>query len=404
MDKSQIAVLLQELAPLIEQRQAKLGLYLEKPESFNIFEVISDQYKKENLHSAILEFLLKNEPSFLKLFLKHLDNLKCLDGSVGNRLKTYFDTGSNIFVQREAGRREAGRVDILIHNGKQAIIIENKIKDAHDMNTQLCRYYHYAQQRGLEVVAIIYLPLSNHKEPPIELYQCDICKANKTCIGRNRFDFASLRKFTKILNIQSLVEILTQCTPEQEDMNMLVRHYANLLRKIGAKSMTETENIAVIKEIFSKKDSLQAAYALAEIWHDKENYIRHAVNEVLCNSLRKEGYSDADDIFWDKRNKLLVKPLTGNDYFQRIIYKPQWFTLALEPKDSSMKQDADIVLSSLNCRYLTHLTPPEGNAFFSHRNFYFKELNPQDTLEEIVNQCMVCFGKLQKLATTYCKK
>ena len=73
MDKSQIAVLLQELAPLIEQRQAKLGLYLEKPEFFNIFEVISDQYKKENLHSDILEFLLnfsllKNLKYYFSLF------------------------------------------------------------------------------------------------------------------------------------------------------------------------------------------------------------------------------------------------------------------------------------------------------------------------------------------------
>ena len=88
-------------------------------------------------------------------------------------------------VEREAGTRELGRVDLLIHDtaSRQAIILENKINDAADQKRQLDRYIKYAQSRSLHVQAIVYLSLDGSKKAPLteDGFDALVCNAAAFC-------------------------------------------------------------------------------------------------------------------------------------------------------------------------------------------------------------------------------
>lgn len=77
---------------------------------FNIFELISDTYYKENFHSDIIAKLLEHE-TVLKNFLDFIN----IDGS------KYLNNDYSVV-------REKNKIDILIKTDTSCIIIENKLR------------------------------------------------------------------------------------------------------------------------------------------------------------------------------------------------------------------------------------------------------------------------------------
>ncbi|MCW3789284.1 PD-(D/E)XK nuclease family protein [Plebeiibacterium sediminum] len=131
-------------------------------ESFNglnIFEMVSDIYHRENMHSDVLQVLLApsanhgENDKYLKLFMEFISK----KSSYKIELTQW---GTNIIVSREEGRR-----DITILENNKAVIIENKINDAGDTTNQIPTYYYQLKSRKIEVVAIVYLTLNQGKEP-----------------------------------------------------------------------------------------------------------------------------------------------------------------------------------------------------------------------------------------------
>jgi hypothetical protein len=128
---------------------------------FNLFHLISDVYYRENLHSDIMQAIISPTGShgqgdrFLGLFLSFLRE----HHGIGLEIDNY--TNAQVF-------REAGRIDLLIcdESSKRAIIIENKINGAADMNRQLVRYLEkVTMDFGYTCDAIIYLCLNQKKSP-----------------------------------------------------------------------------------------------------------------------------------------------------------------------------------------------------------------------------------------------
>ena len=127
--------------------------------TFNIFNLISDKYHRENFHSDIIAALLDRKANhneqnkFLNEFLKLINRIKSIV-----RLSDF---------QNSIVTREKGRIDILIRDevSRKAIIIENKIKNAGDTYRQLPKYIEYTEGENYEVVAIVYLPLDINKTP-----------------------------------------------------------------------------------------------------------------------------------------------------------------------------------------------------------------------------------------------
>lgn len=126
---------------------------------FNIFNLISEKYYYENLHSDIISVFLnvegqhKERDKFLNVFLCLLQ-----------RIKPELDLDSEDFTCTKISR-EMHHIDILIQDDRtgKAIIIENKINNASDTNRQLPTYVEKIGEEN--VSAIVYLPLDPKKRP-----------------------------------------------------------------------------------------------------------------------------------------------------------------------------------------------------------------------------------------------
>ena len=137
---------------------------------FNIFELISDIYYRENFHSDIIAQLLRNE-IILKNFLDF----------IGVDKSKY----ENCEVEREESK-----IDILIKTEKNCIIVENKLNWAKDMPEQLFRYYNECKNnKKLEVDKIVYLSPNSWKQPEEQSIKEIPKELIKIIIGYERMAF-----------------------------------------------------------------------------------------------------------------------------------------------------------------------------------------------------------------------
>ena len=141
----------------------KFQVNLEKqrmPLGLNLFELISDYYYRETLHSNILHAFLdpagkhQAQHTYLYLFLEFLRTQHSVKIDLAHYCKVVVE-------------KEKGRIDILIRDevSKRAIIIENKINGAADQHRQLPGYLEYLEKKGYTCDAIVYLRLTEGAGP-----------------------------------------------------------------------------------------------------------------------------------------------------------------------------------------------------------------------------------------------
>ena len=188
---------------------------------FNIFELISDIYYRENFHSDIIAQLFKNE-IILKNFLK------------------FIGVDESAYKNAEVEREES-KIDILIKTEKNCIIVENKLNWAKDMPEQLFRYYSECKNnKKLEVDKIVYLSPNSSKMPEDYSVKEIPKELIKTIIGYDgeREDF-----YTMVLE-KSLKEMNNN---EPKEWLLLLEHYLKILRLTG-----ETKMDKLTKEFYDK--------------------------------------------------------------------------------------------------------------------------------------------------------
>lgn len=151
---------------LLKQEKEKRG------ECFNIFEIMKAQSDEVHTHSALIACLLNPKgnhgcgKAFLEAFLDIIKQCR----KDGTEPDYFFEDTSEVCTYEEyniGGVSDdfeyGGRIDILLENsvkdGKQAIIIENKIY-AQDGEKQLYRYKKHAEQYKKYI--ILYLTLDGH--------------------------------------------------------------------------------------------------------------------------------------------------------------------------------------------------------------------------------------------------
>lgn len=148
----------------IDKIKQRYKLNIEK--KFNIFSTISDQYQKENLHSDIIRAILGQDCDCFKSEYIMKEFLKF----IGLKSDEIFSNISSLVVQREYSTltnndNDKGRVDLLIYDDTNAIIIENKINGASDMDNQLAKYYEQLNNEEKKVLKIVYLTLNDSEGP-----------------------------------------------------------------------------------------------------------------------------------------------------------------------------------------------------------------------------------------------
>lgn len=212
-----------------EETLQKYRDYIEKNKNeedypFNIFELISDQYYKENFHSDIIAKLLQNEivrENFLKF--------------IGVESEEY----SNCEVNREENK-----IDILIKSEKNCIIIENKLNWACDMHEQLSRYYNECKNnKNLKVDKVVYLSPNSAKKPEEHSIKDIPKELIKTIYG---YDGENEDFYTMVLE-KSLEEMNNKEPKPEKEWLLLLQHYKKILKQKG-----ETKMDKLTKEFYEK--------------------------------------------------------------------------------------------------------------------------------------------------------
>ena len=222
----------------------------EDNDDFNIFELMSDKFYRENFHSYIIAQLFKSE-IILKNFLKFIE----VDEIV------YINNGYDVIPEYPIKHEiKDGRIDILIKsNDKEnnedeenkekphCIIIENKLHGAKDEERQLYRYF-IACSEKFEVDKIVYLPNLDKKNKPDEQSEEGIPKGLiKTIVGYN----GENKDFHAVLN-DSLEEVKSNSNIE---WHLLLKHYLKILRLTG-----ETKMDALTEKFYNKIKSEPEEY------------------------------------------------------------------------------------------------------------------------------------------------
>jgi hypothetical protein len=240
---------------------------------FNIFELISDIYYRENFHSDIIAKLFENE-IVLKNFLDF----------IGVDKSKYENCEVN---------REESKIDILIKTEKNCIIVENKLNWAKDMPEQLFRYYGICKDNyGLEVDKIVYLSPNSWKQPEEQSIKEIPKELIKTIIG---YDGENNDFYTMVLE-KSLEEMNNK---ESKEWRLLLEHYLKILRQTG-----ETKMDKLTKEFYDKIVNDGKEYEKIELIATMYNdLIKTRINN-LASTFSGENYNNEcfyRDFYSEKR-------------------------------------------------------------------------------------------------------
>ncbi|TXJ36251.1 PD-(D/E)XK nuclease family protein [Brachyspira aalborgi] len=287
--------------------------------NFNIFDIITDKWKKENFHSEILKFLLENYEDFFNNF-SELINIK--------DKKEY----SNAEITNEEAR-----IDILIKSENKAIIVENKINWAPDQNEQLAKYYKKVKEKK-EVEKIVYIAPSKDKNPDAQTfgeYEKEIKDRLEKIISfdGSEDDLVSCLEKSRDKLKENLEK--TKNNLDSEDFNKLffINHYIEILKRTGVGDMSEVE-LKFFKEVLEKyktdKDIFKKIKYIGEMYNSL-TLIR--VNNLI-NKFNGSNWKDICcyiEFHSEKRGLNYVIDIYTNNY--------QYTILQLFSRDEDSEQD-----------------------------------------------------------------
>ena len=176
-----ITQILAEFNDLIENYES--SVLMKEDFSFNTFNISTYGTQLENFHSDIISELLNPNGNHNENSLPAYEFLRFLN----QFCEVSIDIND---FQKLRVFRELGRIDIALfdNESKKAIIIENKINSAPDMDDQLTRYYDWCVDRGFEVKCIVYLTLAGEKNAPQITSNINIKPINISAFSNTKSD------------------------------------------------------------------------------------------------------------------------------------------------------------------------------------------------------------------------
>ena len=297
----------------------------EDNEDFNIFELMSDKFYRENFHSYIIAQLLKSK-IILKNFLKFIEVNEIV----------YINNGYDVIPEYSIKHEiKDGRIDILIKsNDKEnnedeenkekphCIIIENKLHGAKDEERQLYRYF-IACSEKFEVDKIVYLPNLDKNNDPDEQSKEGIPKGLiKTIVGYN----GKNKDFHAILN-DSLEEGKSNI-----EWHLLLKHYLKILRLTG-----ETKMDALTEKFYDKIKSEPEEYKKIQLIATMYNDLIKTRIDYFAKEFNGENYKN--EYFW----RYFYSEKRKMDYCLEIYMYNNYSRLKLfSREDAKKKWEQDI--------------------------------------------------------------
>lgn len=260
--------------------------------NFNIFDIITDKWKRENFHSEILKFLLENYEVFFNNFLE-LINIK----------------DKKEYLNAEITNEEA-RIDILIKSEKKAIIVENKINWAPDQIEQLARYYekikngHNGEQKR-EVEKIVYIAPSKDKNPDAQTfgeYEKEIKDRLEKIISfdGSENDLVSCLEKSRDKLKENLENTKNNLDSENFHKLFFINHYIEILKRTGVGDMSEVE-LKFFKEVIEKYETDKDIFKKIKYIGEMYNNLLEIKNKYILENIKAKdwGYHKSYYSCWD---------------------------------------------------------------------------------------------------------
>ena len=279
---------------------------------FNIFELISDIYYRENFHSDIIAKLFENE-IVLKNFLDF----------IGVDKSKY----ENCEVEREESK-----IDILIKTEKNCIIVENKLNWAKDMPEQLFRYYNECKNnKKLEVDKIVYLSPNSWKQPEEQSIKEIPKELIKTIIG---YDGENNDFYTMVLQ-KSLEEMNNK---EPKEWRLLLEHYLKILRKTGVTKMD-----TLTKKFYEKiKEEPQEYEKIKLIVNMYNNLTTTRANSLISKFINGKIWGNPPFVYFDFYIKDKRKNYAINIFVNKYDYSNLYLYSRENDREKFEKDNKDI--------------------------------------------------------------
>ncbi|MBN9299983.1 MAG: PD-(D/E)XK nuclease family protein [Filimonas sp.] len=347
-------------------------------DSFNLFELISTQYRRENLHSDIIAFLLDPSAnhnqgiSFLDSFLNIPDLLK-------NSQEPFFNEGDKIEVKREWFRID---ITILNHRSKQAILIENKINNAADMPKQLPRYHDILIGQGFSISSIVYIIAKTYKKPDTSEWT----EEEKTVIQKllhilPAYDLENPDLYNSWLHICN-----TRC--KDTELSTLLNHYMRIIKKIGETTM----NKEIMEQFLQKMregDNYSNAYSFVDLLSDLLAYRRDKIVATF-----KQGSLPFERIGpWNNVAVIDRWYMNKNEFAIDIVIEKDGYSFQFFDRnycDSTLAADADNPALSILIEIGV------SNSFVENRGRYKKEFKFPCEENELYLFTQEFINKIQK--------
>jgi len=238
--------------------------------------------------------------------------LKCL------LIRTDFQFSRNVSIDLEYPINPAvpsEAIDILIKDEEKALIIENKINFASDQENQLVRYIQFVEEDlGIEDYFVVYLTLIPGKEPPISKYSEEFEKYKNRLLTtdtlkilcavesddkKNSLVNYFLPKCEEIINNKIKHNKIKQV--EYKDNLLLTKIYINqykiLLNKLGGYAAMESTDKALAKEIFEKKDLIEASNDFIEFWENRYSALFELIYEAVSKEIKVQKTNPSEKWF-----------------------------------------------------------------------------------------------------------
>lgn len=279
-----------ELKALLTDVQTALAAlpHREPEEAFNIFRLLRKETDEVNLHSRFLAELLNPKGShgmgdaYLRLFLEQCEF-----------------TPAAFHVPTARVTRERDRIDILIRNDLQAIIIENKIW-AGDQDRQLERYARKVSGWGLKW-QILYLTLAG--DPPSD-----------QSIGRLRLLSENNEWLSCIsyrIHIQDWLNACLEKVTAMPALRETLLQYLQLVKQLTGDTMSEAQKQEVFKFLQGGQNILDA-HKIAASWE----HVR----------------VQTERLFWEELRRLINTDQPGQDVTNDYLFNEDLIKAALPGK------------------------------------------------------------------------
>ncbi|MEG1899673.1 MAG: PD-(D/E)XK nuclease family protein [Bacteroidales bacterium] len=294
MENKDVEHFLELVHSICKRRDAILD---EKGYGFNVFSIMKMTSDEVKLHSSIIAELLNPKGShkmgdfFLKKFTSKFVKLSLNSSAVNVEVEKYIG---------EISEEKGGRLDILITDKENTIIIENKIY-ATDQKNQLVRYYNYKTN-----TYIIYLTLDGR--PPSD----DSCGNLK---DGEHFHCLSYKK--------DIIQWLEECVMDvgisrKPILYYTVIQYINTLKTLTNQSLIPTMDTKFLSAI---KNNIEASVEIERAMPEIRNKFHQEFWEKLtiCLDIKpQEKFKDPSS--WDNYAEIIRQEI-GVYHDKTIIFR-----------------------------------------------------------------------------------